>query len=220
MTNSRPLRLQFERQVKRVQADVLRMGALVETSCSLAFQAIFEQNLTAATAIIAQEIETDRLYHHIEANCIGIITLQAPVANDMRLLSAMLQLVRDLERIGDYAQEIGQLATKLFTHSPPPCLPRLRGMFERVQMMLSLSLLAITNLDATVGNDLRELDQVVNSDYESLYQTLAQGLEIPGTVEPNLVLVLIIRNLERMADHAANIGQRIAFITRGERNSP
>ncbi|MDS3860416.1 phosphate signaling complex protein PhoU [Thermosynechococcaceae cyanobacterium BACA0444] len=220
MTNSRPLRLQFERQVKRVQADVLRMGALVETSCSLAFQAIFEQNLTAATAIIAQEIETDRLYHHIEANCIGIITLQAPVANDMRLLSAMLQLVRDLERIGDYAQEIGQLATKLFTHPPAPCLSRLRGMFERVQMMLSLSLLAITNLDATVGNDLRELDQVVNSDYESLYQTLAQGLEIPATVEPNLVLVLIIRNLERMADHAANIGQRIAFITQGERNSP
>lgn len=220
MTNSRPLRLQFERQVKRLQADVLRMGALVETSCSLASQAIFEQNLSAPATIMAQEVETDRLYRHIEADCIGIMILQAPVANDMRLLSALLQLVRDLERIGDYAQEISQLATRLFVHQAPPCLPRLRGMFERVQMMVALSLLAITNLDATVGNDLRELDQVVNSDYESLYQTLAQGLEIPANVEPNLVLVLIIRNLERMADHAANIGQRIAFITRGERNSP
>lgn len=215
MTHSRPLRLEFERQVKHLQADVLRMGALVETSCSLAFQAIFEQNLTAPAAIVSQEIETDRLYHQIEADCIGIMTLQAPVANDMKLLSALLQLVRDLERIGDYALEISQLATKLFRYNAPPCLPRLRGMFERVQMMVSLSLLAITNLDATAGYDLRELDRVVNSDYQSLYQTLSQELEIPETIEPNLVLVLIIRNLERMADHAANISQRITYITQG-----
>lgn len=219
MTTAQPLRIQFERQLKRVQADVLRMGALVETSCSLAFQAIFEQNLTATTAILAQELETDRLYHHIETDCIGIMTLQAPVANDMRLLSAMLQLVRDVERIGDYAQEIGQLATKLFPHDPPPCLPRLRGMFERVQMMVSLSLVAITNLDPVIGDELKDLDRVVNSDYQSLYETLSQHLEIPDSIEPNLVLVLIIRNLERMADHAANIGQRIAFISTGERTT-
>jgi phosphate transport system protein len=191
------------------------MGALVETSCSLAYQAVFERNLTAPASITTQEAETDRLYHQIETDCIGIMTLQAPVANDMRLLSALLQLVRDLERIGDYALEIGQLATKLFSYNPPPCLPRLRGMFDRVQMMVALCLAAITDLDDGIGDELRQLDQVVNSDYDSLYQTLAQGLEISGSVESNLVLVLMIRNLERMADHAVNVGRRIAAITTG-----
>ncbi len=218
MTAAHPIRLQFERQLKRLQADVLRMGALVETTCSLTYEVLFQRNLETNQQIIQQEVATDRLYRQIEQECIAIMMCQAPVGNDMRLISAIFQLIRDLERIGDYAQEISQLATQLSAYPTPPCVSRLRGMFERVQMMLAMSLGAVANLDATTGRDLRELDQVINSDYASLYQSLAHQAQIPGSLEPNLLLVLIIRHLERMADHAANIGQRIAFVTTGERN--
>ncbi len=217
MYAAHPIRLQFDRQIKRLQADVLRMGALVESSCSYAFEAVFQRNLEAPQEIRRQEVETDRLYRQIEQSCIAVMTMQSPVANDMRLISGIFQLIRDLERIGDYALEISQLAGKLFPYPNPPCLIQVRGMFERVQLMVALSLKAVTDLDVTTGRELRTLDQVVNSDYAAIFQALTQRTEPPGPIEPNLILVLMIRHLERMGDHAANIGQRIAFIETGER---
>ena len=104
VNNPEPIRVNFDRQLKRVQRDVLRMGALVETSCQLARQAMFERDLEAADQIIVADREIDALYRQIELDCVNMIALQSPVARDLRLLSALMQLVRDIERIGDYAK--------------------------------------------------------------------------------------------------------------------
>lgn len=211
------IRTQFDRQVKRVQADVLRMGALVENSFLLAQQALFERNLAAATEISRQDKEIDKLYRQIELDCVTLLALQAPVAQDLRLISTMMQLVKDLERIGDYAKDLGEIATKLFPYPVPACMAQIKLMSERCQMMLAMSLSALTELDAQAGLQVKVRDDAVDTDYELLYDLLAHQTEVTGSIEPILLLVLVIRHLERMADHATNIGQRVAYVVTGQR---
>ncbi|MFN5966143.1 MAG: phosphate signaling complex PhoU family protein, partial [Pseudanabaena sp.] len=115
-------RSEFERQLHRLEQDTLRMGALVENSFLLAHSALFERDLEAATRIDPQDKQIDQLYRQIEMDCINLIALQSPVARDLRLLSALMQLIRDIERIGDYAENLGDIAIKLFPYAPSPYL--------------------------------------------------------------------------------------------------
>ncbi|MDJ0745052.1 MAG: phosphate signaling complex protein PhoU [Xenococcaceae cyanobacterium MO_167.B27] len=206
----------FERSLKRIQQDVLRMGTLVEQSFRMSHQCLFEREIDAAKKIIYLDKRIDRYYRQIELDCATMMTLQSPVAQDLRLLSALMQLVRDLERIGDYAQDLTEMAVKLIKYPPHSCLSEIRMMSEHAQLMLATSLVALADLDARIGKSIQQLDDTVDIAYESLYEQLAYQRNFPGVVEPILLLGLIIRHLERMADHATNIGQRVAYIVTGE----
>ncbi|MDG2992339.1 phosphate signaling complex protein PhoU [Candidatus Synechococcus calcipolaris G9] len=210
------IRSQFEQQLQRVRADLLRIAALVEGSCSLAHEALIKRDLVAADKIAPRDEEIDRLYRQVTSDCMTILSLQAPVATDLRFLTSLLHISRDLERIGDYAVEIGQFSTKLFAHPPAPYLPRIETMFNRCQTMLAMSLTALTEMDTEAGQLLLERDDAVDADYESVYNSLCHQSYSPGTIEPNLLLLLTVRNLERIADHAANIGRRVNYIVTGE----
>lgn len=193
------------------------MGALVEHSFWLAHQALFEQNLEAANQITLQEKQIDQFYRQIELDCVTLIALQSPVARDLRLISTLMQLVRDLERIGDYAEDLGEIAAKLFLYPAHPCMPQVQQMSNRGRAMFSTSLAVLSDLDAESGLQIKVQDDAVDNDYETLYHLLAHQTSIQGPLEPILLLVLVIRHLERMADHATNIGQRVAYIVTGRR---
>lgn len=194
------------------------MGALVEQSFRLSHQCLFDRNLAAAETIPLLDKQIDRLYRQIELDCATLMTLQAPVAKDMRLLSAYMQLVRDLERIGDYAKDLAEISIKLFRYPPSPFLPEMAVMSRHAQAMLAMSLVALADLDEEAGQQVRQQDDAVDTAYETLYERLANQRDIKGVVEPILLLGLVIRHLERMADHATNIGQRVAYIVTGHRS--
>lgn len=210
-------RSHFQRRIRRLERDILRMGALVENSFRLSHQALFARNLTAAEQLPLLDKQIDQFYRQIELECAALITLEGPVAQDLRLLSAFMQLVRDLERIGDYAEDIGEIALKIFPYPPHRCVPQIESMSHHAQAMLATSLVALANLDAQAGRSVKRLDDVVDTAYKTVYQTLASERDIKGVVEPILLLALVIRHLERMADHATNIGQRVAYIVTGQR---
>ncbi len=193
------------------------MGALVENSFWLARQALFERDLDAPGQISVQDDQIDILYRQIEQDCVTLIALQSPVAQDLRLLSAFMQLVRDLERIGDYSEDLGEIAVLLFPYPTPSHMEQVKLMCDRSRAMLALSLVALSNLDAESGLAVKDRDDAVDLDYETLYQALSQQRNVQGVVEPIVLLVLIIRHLERMADHATNIGKRVAYIITGKR---
>ena len=217
-SNSNSERTYFERSLKRLEQDVLRMGALVENSFRLSHQAMFSRNLEAARTIPLLDKKIDRYYRHIELECATLMTLQAPVAQDLRYLSAFMQLVRDLERIGDYAEDLAEIALKLFPYPPHACMPQIEVMSHHAQAMLAASLEALADLDASAGQAVKVLDDQVDTAYDTLYQILAYQRDIKGVVEPILLLVLAIRHIERMADHATNIGQRVTYIVTGHRS--
>ncbi|WP_432809847.1 phosphate signaling complex protein PhoU [Pantanalinema sp. GBBB05] len=217
MNNSGSTRVNFERQLRRIQRDVLRMGALVENSFWLARQALFERDLEAPNRIAVQDKQIDQLYRQIEQDCVTLIALQSPVAQDLRLLSALMQLVRDLERIGDYAEDLGEIAVRLFPYPPPAQMAQMKLMCDRCRAMLAMSLAALSDLDAESGLEIKERDDAVDLDYETLYSSLAEQTNVQGVIEPIILMVLIIRHLERMADHATNIGKRVAYVVTGQR---
>lgn len=209
---------QLERSLRRVQQEVLRMGTLVEQSFRLSHQALFEQDANAVQKIGNIEKQIDVYYRQIESDCATLMTLQAPVAQDLRLLSALMQLVRDLERIGDYAEDLSEMAVKLMKYPPHEALNDIAQMSEHAQLMLATSLVALADLDPSAGARVKELDDIVDDDYDRLYDVIAFQKDVPGVVEPILLLGLTIRHLERMADHATNISQRVTYIVTGKRN--
>lgn len=190
----------------------------MENSFRLSHQALFSRNLAAAKEIPLLDKQIDRYYRQIELDCATLMTLQAPVAQDLRLLSAFMQMVRDLERIGDYAKDLGEIAIKLFPYTPHTCISEIEVMSHHAQAMLAASLVSLVDLDAHAGRGVKQLDDAVDNAYEKIYQILAYQRDVPGVVEPILLLGLVIRHLERMADHATNIGQRVAYIVTGQRS--
>ncbi|MGF1570499.1 MAG: phosphate signaling complex protein PhoU [Nodosilinea sp.] len=215
---SQPLRNDFERQLLRVQRDLLRMGALVENSCILARDALCDRNLDAAQKLRRHDKQIDQFYRQIEVDCMHLFTLPTPAAEDVRRVGAFMQMVRDLERIGDYAEDIGEVAIKLFPYPAHPLMGRVQVMLDRCRSMVAMSLLALSDLDATSGLEIKRKDDAIDTDYEELYALLAYQTNLVGSVEPTVLLVLTIRYLERIADHATNIGRRVAYIVTGERS--
>jgi phosphate transport system protein len=192
------------------------MGALVERSCVLAREALCDRNLDAAQQLQIHDKQIDKLYRQIEVDCINLMLLQAPVSEDMRRISAFMQMVRDLERIGDYAKDIGEVSLKIFPYPIHPAMPRIQTMLERCRSMVAMSLLALSNLDAESGLDIKEKDDAVDDDYDEVYEILVRSQDLSSGVEPIVLLVLAIRYLERIADHATNIGRRVAYIVTGK----
>ncbi len=213
----------FRRQVRHLEQNVLRMGALVEHSFRLSHQALFDRNLAAAEEIPLLDQQIDRFYRQIEVDCLRMMTPAPVEPQDMRLLGAWMQLVRDLERIGDYAEDLGEIAIRLFPYPTHACLTDIQAMSTQAQRMLATSLVALADLDATVGKHIKEMDEVVDALYQQVYRQLAHtplgevSTQPSARLEPYLLLALASRHLERMADHATNIGQRVAFIITGQR---
>lgn len=212
-----PERTYFSRSLKRLEQDVLRMGTLVEESFRLSHQSLFERNLEVVEKIKTNDLKIDKYYRQIELDCATLMTLQAPVAQDLRILSAFMQLIRDLERIGDYAKDLAEISLKLFPYVPHPCMAEIEAMSLHAQLMLATSLVALADLDRNAGMKVKRLDDTVDDAYDALYQVLAYQQDIKGVVEPILLMGLIIRHLERMADHATNIAQRVSYIVTGHR---
>ena len=208
----------LQRSLREVQQEVLRMGTLVEQSFRLSHRCLFESDLDAARKIIVLEKQIDVYYRQIESDCSTLMTLQAPVAQDLRMLSAFMQLVRDLERIGDGAQDLTEIAVKLMKYPPQDILSEIAVMSEHAQLMLATSLVAIADLDESAGKRVKEYDDIVDDAYDRLYNAIAFQRDVPGVVEPILLLGYIIRHLERMADRATNISQRVTYIVTGTRN--
>jgi phosphate transport system protein len=208
---------QFRHRSRCLEQDLLRMGALVEQSFRLAHRSLFQREIEIIEQISILDRKIDRFYHQIELECAELMAIASPVAQDLRLLSAFMQMVRDLERIGDYAKDLGAISLKLFPYAEHPCIPAIEQMSHHARAMLEYSLAALASLDGTAGPTVHRLDDDVDRAYDEIYQTLASQTNFSGSIEPTILLALSIRHLERMADHATNIAFRVTFIVTGSR---
>ncbi len=194
------------------------MGILVGNSCRLSHEALFDRNLAAIDQIIKLDEDIDQFYRQIDGQSVQLMSIASPVAQDLRLLSAFIQIVRDLERIGDYAEDLGKIAGQLFRYPAHECMPQIEQMSNKTRLMLEKSLTAITNLDGQAYQEIDRLDDQVDQAYTQVYQTLSSQQDFKGSLEPVILLILSSRHLERMADHANNVSRRIRYVVTGERN--
>jgi phosphate transport system protein len=206
----------FQKKIRALEQDVLRMGALVEKSCRLSHEAMFLRNLAALKEIDMIDREIDRFYRRIDVESAQLMAIASPAAKDLRILNAFIQMVRDLERVGDYAEDLGELAVKMFPYPVHECMPELEKMSTTARTMLAKSLLAVAELDGDSRSSLEYLDDEVDASYELIYERLASQHNFRGSLEPVMLITLSIRCLERMADHANNVARRVNYIVTGQ----
>jgi phosphate transport system protein len=203
----------FEVELQALKNRLLGMGALVEERVHGAMQALMERRVEAAEAIVAGDAEVNELQIEIDDRCLKLLALQNPMASDLRLITAAMKINADLERIGDQAVNIAENAVKVAAAPPLRPLMDLPRMAELAEGMTRDSLDAFVRRDADLARDILARDDEVDQLKDQIFRVLLTHMMAdPGTIERALSLILVSRNLERIADHATNIAEDVIFV--------
>src|SRR5215471_17826680 len=203
----------FETDLQNLKNRLLNMGALVEERVHGAIQALMERNLEAAEAIAKGDEEVNALQIEIDDRALKLLALQQPMATDLRLITSAMKINADLERIGDQAVNIAENVLKLLPHPPLRAILNITRMAEIAEQMTRDSLDSFVKKDAALARSVLARDDEVDQLKDHVFRVLLTYMMAdPGTIERALGLILISRNLERIADHATNIAEDVIFL--------
>jgi phosphate transport system protein len=203
----------FEEELRALKNRLLSMGALVEERVRQAVHALIERRPELCQEIIAGDQEVNDLQIEIDDRALKLLALQQPMASDLRLITAAMKINSDLERIGDQAVNIAENAAQLLSHPPLKPLLDLPRMAEIAQQMTRDSLDAFVRRDSPLARRVLERDDEVDQLKDQIFRVLLTHMMAdPGTIERALGLILVSRNLERIADHATNIAEDVIFV--------
>jgi phosphate transport system protein len=203
----------FEEELQALKNRLLTMGALVEERAHQAVKALVNRNQESAEAVIASDKEVNDLHIEIDDRCLKLLATQSPLAVDLRLITSAMKINSDLERIGDQAVNIAENVLKLLPHPPLKPLIDIPRMAEIAQQMTRDALDSFVRKDAALARDVLSRDDEVDSLKDQVFrELLTYMMADPGTIQRALALILISRNLERVADHATNIAEDVIFL--------
>ncbi len=211
------MRISFQEQLDELEASLRREGDLVLRSLRGAVEAVCTQDTELADEVIAFDDDIDAQYFEVEQGIELLLARQTPVASDLRLVLAMLKDNLHLERMGDLCVTIAKL-TKLTQGLPPDdtLLTGFREMGERAEQMIHVALDSLAARDQEAAESLLELDELIDRANRRVVNRL---LEIGGdqeTREWGLRMILVSRCLERIGDHAVDVGEQTAYLVTGE----
>jgi phosphate transport system protein len=210
------VRESFIKYIKELEKEVTELGEMVITAINRSVEALKSLNADQAKRIIADDIFINKKRWDIEEKCVNLIATQQPVASDLREILAILCIVTDLERMGDYAGGIGKIVVM---HGGEPLIKPLVDiprMAEKGVGMLKKSLDAFVRRDAKAAAAVSSEDDEVDLLYEQVYRVLLNYMiENPRTITKATYLIWVAHNLERFADHVTNICERIIFLVTG-----
>ncbi|MDX6647158.1 MAG: phosphate transport system protein [Miltoncostaeaceae bacterium] len=211
------MRRTLQQEFDRLEAAVQDEGRLALRSLRVALRAVESGDAGLADQVIAFDDEVDEIYLEVENGIHSLLARQTPVANDLRLTIALLHDNLHLERIADYCVTIAKL-TKLASDLPrdPSLIPSFEEMGRRAGEMIEVALESFARRDLVSATSLVQLDEVINrANRRVAHQLLATGSD-PGLREWGLRMLLVSRCLERIGDHAVDIGEQTAFLVTGE----
>jgi len=208
----------FERQLQMILDQVLVLGSMVEQAVLDSLDALKRRDLAAARRIYETDLQINEKRYSIESGCITIIATQQPMARDVRFLAAILEIITELERIGDYAKGICKITQLLSEEAIDPVL-----IYELQQMaslgldMLRRALDAFVIGDADTAREIPMEDAKVDQLYNLLYHKLMEQMMVDiSTIDRANHIMWAAHNLERMADRVTNICERIVYVATGE----
>lgn len=211
------IRSVFHMKLKQIQDDVLTMGNLVSTAIQLSVEALKNRNLDLAHQIVAGDQKINDLRFEIEEKCIQLIATQQPIASDLRIIVAVLNIITEVERIGDYAGGIANITIMIGNDPPLKTLIDIPRMAEQTVDMLQRSLDAFINKDAEAAKKISLEDDIVDQLYDKVISDLfAIMMADPNTVDRATRLIWVAHDLERSADRVTNICERVVFLTTGK----
>ena len=207
----------FEIELQALRDRLLTMGSLAETMIHKGIKALVDRDQSLVQAVLAHEEEMDLLCIEIDDRCFTQMALRQPMASDLRLLVASIKINSDLERIGDQAVSIALRARSLIGQSQLKPLIDIPRMASIVQEMVRASLDAFVAQDPDLARRVIDRDDEVDSLRDQVFrELLTYMMGDTTTISRALDLILISRNLERIADHSTNIAEDVIYIVRGE----
>lgn len=206
----------FEQELEQLKAKLLEMSALVESAVYRSVQGVVEKNEELAQQVIRNESRINQLEIEIDDMAISILALQAPLAADLRLVTAAIKINNDLERMGDLSVSIAQSALSLMKEPvirPLIDIPHIAGL---AQSMVRKALDAFVHRDAELARSVLASDDAVDNMRTASYHELMSFMESnPQQIPQALYLLSVVRNLERIADHSTNIAEDVLFLVKG-----
>jgi phosphate transport system protein len=209
-------RTSFHRELEHLQDEVLVLGSMVEKATLRAVDALRSRNLGAARAIEAEDTLLNRKRFEIEEAALLLIATQQPMASDLRRLAAIVHIVTDLERMGDYAAGIARICVQIGDEPFIKPLIDIPRMAERATSMLRRALDAFVERDVAAAEAIALEDDEVDALYQQVYRELSMlMLANPRTIDQATHLLWVAHNLERVADRVQNICERVVFVVTG-----
>src|SRR6266567_2951128 len=206
----------FHRELERLQDEVLVLGSMVEKAVTRAVDALRRHDTATARTIEAEDILINRKRFEIEEASLLQIATQQPMASDLRRLAAVLHIVTDLERMGDYAAGIAHICVEIGDQPHIKPLIDIPRMAEKTVSMLRRSLDAFIERDVAAAEAIAGEDDEVDALYQQVYRELLTiMLANPRTIDQATHLLWVAHNLERVADRVQNICERVIFVVTG-----
>ncbi len=206
----------FDRHLHELQDDLLVMGSMVEKALERSMEALKNRNLEMAHQVIEDDAKINQKRFDIEEKCIELIVTQQPMASDLRIIIAVLNVIVDLERIGDHAEGNAKIAVMIGNEPPLKPLIDLPRMCQKTIEMLRRSLDAFVNHDAEAARQICSEDDEVDNLYDQVFRELLTFMAEDGrTITRATRLIWVGHNLERSADRVTNICERVAYLVTG-----
>lgn len=207
----------FDEELKQLKQRMLQMADYAQEMIGLAVKALVERKEAHVAQVLAMEEKVNRIEVEIEDEALRLLSVRQPVARDLRLLTAILKIISDLERVGDQACNIAETAAYLLKEPPLKPLIDIPNMAAHAQKMIKGSIEAFVNHDVRLAKDVCGDDDEVDRLNEQIFrELLTYMMEDPKSITRAVDLILIARNLERVADHATNISEDVIFIEEGK----
>ena len=203
----------FEEQIETLKRDLLLMSGRAEEIIRKALESLMSRDGLLAEEVFNDDHAIDRMEIDIEEACIRLLALQQPLATDLRLITSALKISNDLERVGDHAVNIAGCAKSLASKAPVKPLADLPALAEKSIGMLRDALDAFVRVDGDEARQLVRRDDEVDALNRAMFAELMRRMIAdPQQVERSMTLVLVGRNLERIADLATNVAEEVVFI--------
>lgn len=208
----------FNEELEHLRSSVLRMGGLVQEQLELAIQAVVTGDSELGLKVAHDDFKVNRLEVDIDEECAHVLVRRSPAATDLRLIVAVIKTITDLERVGDEAEKIGYLASRLAALEQPENRYReIKSLGSHVRQMLADALDAFSRLDVDDARRVVAEDQRVDEEYEGIArQCLTFMMEDPAHIQRVMDVLWAARALERIGDHAKNICEYVIFLVLGK----
>ncbi|MDN3650938.1 phosphate signaling complex protein PhoU [Reinekea marina] len=218
MTFEKHTSAQFTAELEQARKHLMQMGGLVEQQLEMAFNALQNVDTKVAEQTITLDKEVNEMEVKIDEECTQILARRNPAASDLRFIIAVTRAVTDLERIGDEASKIAKQALEIAdAGNGPQSFVELRHIGEKVRQMVQQALDSFARLDTDQALSVLQQDKAVDLEYGTAIRTLVtKMMEDPRMISHALNVMWALRSLERIGDHARNIGESVIYLVKGK----
>ena len=210
-------RADFEMNLTLVQEEIIQLSSMVEKAIYKSVDALKKRDVKASKQVIEEDDLIDLKQQALEERCIELIALESPIAGDLRILISAMMIANELERMGDYAEGIAKISVSMGNLPPLKPLIDIPRMADKAAVMLRDSTQAFITRDVDLAHKVVESDDEVDDLYDQVYrELLTYMLEEAGTIQRATYLLWVSHDLERVADRATNIAERVIYLVTGQ----